>query len=98
MMKCIRVYKYRELQNFRWILGFATSGPGNNLISDALANQLHLENVALATDHLVEHRVNEESEEQPGNQTSDHHDGKWFLRVAPYPCGHRSGEQAQASD
>ena len=42
---------------------------------------LHLQHVTLLRHHFVQHRVDEESEQQPRDQPRDNNDREWFLRV-----------------
>jgi hypothetical protein len=46
-----------------------------------LVFSLHLQHISLFCDHFVQHRVDEKSEEQPRNQTCDHHDRERLLGV-----------------
>ncbi len=42
---------------------------------------LYLKHIAFAGDHLVQNRINKESDKEPRDQTCNNDDGKGFLRV-----------------
>jgi hypothetical protein len=46
----------------------------------------NLQHVAVASDHLIEHRVHEDSQEQARDQSRHNHDGKGFLCVRADAC------------
>ncbi len=45
------------------------------------ARRLYLEYISVAGNHLVKHRIDEESEEEPGDQTCHNDDREGFLSV-----------------
>src|SRR5882724_404172 len=61
-------------------------------------NRLNLEDVSFAGDDFIEHRVDEETEQEAREQAGYHDDGEWFLGVAADAGRHGGGEQAEAGD
>jgi hypothetical protein len=59
---------------------------------------LYLQDVAFPGHHLVQHRVDEKSQKEPREKSSDDHDRERFLRVRADPRGQRGGKQSKASD
>ena len=72
--------------------------PCCDFMSQTAAMQSDLQDVAIAGDHLVQHRVDEETKEEPRYQPSDDYDRKRLLCVRTDACGKRSGQKSEASD
>src|SRR5579885_3650565 len=56
-----------------------------------------LQHIALASDHLVQHGIDEKAEHQAGNQPGDNHDRKRLLGVRSHARGHGRRQQTQTS-
>src|SRR5258708_34290119 len=59
---------------------------------------LDLEHVSLASDHFIEHGVNEKSDEEAGDESSEDENSEGPLRVGPHAGGKRGRGQAPGCD
>lgn len=58
-------------------------------IQDSRSNSLHLQDIALGGNDLVQNRVDKESDEQARDQTGDDYDRERPLRIRTNPSGQR---------
>src|ERR1035441_462367 len=59
---------------------------------------LYLQHIALARNHLVQHRIDEEPDEKAGDEAGNDDDGKRPLRIRSDACGKSRRQQSEAGD